>query len=123
MPALNFRPQFADLVSSGQKTQTIRQVRKHPIKVGDTLKLYTGMRTKACRPIGDAIASSVMPITISHGLFEVFFLNDQKLNPLEALVLAQHDGFSCTYEFFNFFAKQYGTDDFNGVLIKWRLTE
>jgi hypothetical protein len=64
MPALNFRPQFADLVSSGQKTQTIRQVRKCPIKVGDTLWLYTGMRTKQCRLLADAVVTDVQGIQI-----------------------------------------------------------
>ena len=51
MPALNFRAEFADAVERGEKCQTIRAYRKdgrNP-KPGDTLHLYTGMRTRACR--------------------------------------------------------------------------
>lgn len=52
MPSLNFMERFAGAVERGEKRQTIRRVRKTPIKVGDTLQLYTGQRTKACRKLG-----------------------------------------------------------------------
>ena len=48
MPSLNLTV-FIDKVESGEKRQTIRLHRKRPIKVGDTLYLFTGMRTKGCR--------------------------------------------------------------------------
>ena len=35
MPAINFQPRFVDLIVRGDKTCTIRKVRKNPIKVGD----------------------------------------------------------------------------------------
>jgi hypothetical protein len=46
MPTLNFKKQFSELVSSGKKRQTIRSIRKIPIKVGDKLYLYSGLRQK-----------------------------------------------------------------------------
>jgi len=54
MPALNFQSRFADLVASGKKRQTIRPVRRHPIKAGDLLHLFTGMRTKRCKRLPSA---------------------------------------------------------------------
>ncbi len=66
MGAYNFRAQFAEDVESGRKTQTIRAERKdgRRPKVGDTLKLYTGMRTKACRLLAVGRCTAVVPITI-----------------------------------------------------------
>jgi hypothetical protein len=65
MPSLNFKAQFAESVESGSKKQTIRANRKHPIRIGDTLYLFTGMRTRNCRRLGEATAKMVRDITIS----------------------------------------------------------
>ena len=65
MPALNFQEQFAAAVESGEKRQTIRSERKRPIKVGDTLYLYTGMRTKRCRKLGSAGCVGIEEIRIN----------------------------------------------------------
>lgn len=51
MPLLNFELRFAGLIESGEKRQTIRAQRKYPIKAGDKLYLYTGVRTKNCRKL------------------------------------------------------------------------
>lgn len=51
MPALSFHKRFAGMVESGEKRQTIRKRRKHPIKLGDRLYFYTRMRTKECREL------------------------------------------------------------------------
>ena len=51
MPALSFRPRFVQPILYGVKDQTIRMPRKAPIKVGDTLPPFTGMRTKTCKEI------------------------------------------------------------------------
>ena len=65
MAALNFQKQFAPDVESGIKLQTIRAKRKNPIKEGETLYLYTGMRTKKCRKLGEVKCYSVLPFEIS----------------------------------------------------------
>lgn len=122
MPALNFKPQFADLVSSGQKTQTIRQVRKHPIKVGDSLWLYTGMRTKACRPLADAVVTEVARIEIDFtGGYILVNGKQVGFNAIRRFV--KKDGFDSISDFWQFFKKQYNDPIFHGVLIKWRLVE
>jgi hypothetical protein len=49
MPALSFMQMFRPKIESGFKRHTIRAERAIPIKPGDLLVLYTGMRTRSCR--------------------------------------------------------------------------
>ncbi|WP_150213004.1 hypothetical protein [Candidatus Tokpelaia sp.] len=68
MVVYNFKEQFADLVASGEKCQTIRRLGKRShARAGDRLQLYTGQRTKSCRKLGEAICTSVTPIKILIG--------------------------------------------------------
>lgn len=55
MVAYNFQAQFAPLVEAGEKRRTIRQEgkRRHA-QAGDTLQLYTGMRSPKCRLLARA---------------------------------------------------------------------
>ena len=46
MPALNFKPQFVEPIRAGTKNHTIRADRAVPIKPGDKLYLYCGLRQK-----------------------------------------------------------------------------
>jgi len=64
MPALNFKKQFIEKILSGEKKQTIRAMRKRPFKVGDRLYLYTWMRTRWCRKLGEAVCTKVEHIKI-----------------------------------------------------------
>lgn len=58
MVAYNFQSQFADAVERGEKRRTIRaEGKRRHAKKGDLLQLYTGMRTKGCRKLGEAICS------------------------------------------------------------------
>ena len=63
MVAYNFKEQFANLVASGEKCQTIRAIgkRRH-VKSGETIQLYSGLRTKQCRKLGDAVCVSAQDI-------------------------------------------------------------
>ena len=67
MVALNFKPEFLQAIDCGYKTRTIRRIRKsgNPRK-GDKLQLYSGMRTRQCDKIRDAICIRVRPVTIDH---------------------------------------------------------
>lgn len=64
MVALSFQKQFAPPILAGTKLHTIRGERKHPIQPGQALQLYTGMRTRFCAKIGDAVCASVRPLTM-----------------------------------------------------------
>ena len=61
MPLLGFKKQFAPLVEEGQKRQTIRAKRRDGRNphAGETLFLYTGLRTKSCRKLGISGCKSV----------------------------------------------------------------
>lgn len=116
MPALNFRTRFADLVAKGVKRQTIRETRKRVINVGDTLHLFTGQRTAYCKKLGEATVAAVRQILITD---DGVFLDGERLRgiPLEEFVKA--DGFVDPSDFFAWFNKQRGGQDFAGRVIYW----
>ena len=124
MPALNFQARFADLVESGDKRQTIRALRKdgRDPKPGDTLYLYTGMRTKACRKLLEAECLMAVPILLERGprigsrmtLFDAPpEIEDETENEI-----AQRDGFRWPDDLYNFFQQAHGLP-FKGLLIRW----
>ena len=117
MVAFNFKPEFVDLIKSGIKTQTIRE--KARCKIGDNLQLYTGMRTKACKKIIDAVCTSITPIYIDSGS-EIVKLGSHRLNAAQLEELAIKDGFNNDDNFLLFFNDNYG-EFFNGYLITWSL--
>ena len=123
MPAFNFKPQFADDVESGKKLQTIRAVRKDgrgPCKVGDTITLYTGMRTKACRKLGFAKCTDITAVSIHEypeGTPQLFIAGVMILNEDD---FAKDDGFENSAEFYKFFEETHGLP-FRGWLIEWEL--
>jgi len=116
MAILNFQKQFVPLIKSGKKRQTIREARKHPIKVGETLYLYTDLRTKKAKKIRQVICKSVDKISIEGtGLW----LNEQNWHYLQHLdVFAINDGFKDWRELVHWFANIHGLP-FEGILIKW----
>jgi len=116
MPAYNFKKQFAPLVEQGIKRSTIRQPRKRPTCPGDTLSLYTGMRTKECRLLREETCKSVQQVHITAEA-EIFIAGCQ-LRADEAYDLANGDGFPTLLEFLFFFRNEYGLP-FEGELIKW----
>lgn len=113
MPALNFQPRFADMVESGQKTQTIRKTLRG--KVGDTVYLYTGQRTKNCRKLGEGRIVSIQSISIQR---DVVFLGDRLLSAQDNNFLAAADGFADSAEMFDWFETVHGLP-FDGFLYKW----
>ncbi len=51
MVAYSFDRRFVPAIVSGAKRQTIRAHRARHARPGETLQLYTGMRTRQCRKI------------------------------------------------------------------------
>lgn len=115
MPALNFQKRFAGRVEDGSKRQTIRAMRKHPIRQGDRLYLYTGMRTRSCRKLGGATAILVRDILITQTAVK---LDGDTLAARRVAELARADGFESVSEFKDFFRTQHGLP-FRGQLIQW----
>lgn len=114
MVAFNFKKEFAPEVEAGSKSMTIRA--KQRAKVGDRLQLYTGMRTKACRLLGEATCTGLAAVTVTARAVKVDPL-DGDTPPAEAL--PQLDGFKSKAAFIAFFKAQYGLP-FEGVLHVWQ---
>lgn len=141
MPSLNFQKQFVPLIEVGKKRQTIRPVRrKYPIKVGDKLFLFTGLRTKYCKRIntiltdGNITTHNLKGIVICKSVEEIYIgaeYDNEIPKSIEKIGVwienkycfdsnefAKEDGFKNFTDFINFFKTKYGLP-FTGVLIKW----
>src|SRR5665648_531733 len=76
MPALSFQkpfvpgvmamldPDYASRNKVKPKTTTIRAMRKRPFKKGDRLFLFSGMRTKQCKRLGECVCMKVENFTL-----------------------------------------------------------
>lgn len=119
MALLNFKKEFASLVKTGQKTCTIRAMRKHPIKQNEKLFLYSGLRTKSCEKLGESIVAEVYNIEIFNqgGRYVVVF-DGEKLSNEGIKNFAIRDGFPGVNKFFHFFSTTHGLP-FSGQFIAW----
>ena len=118
MPSLNFKSEFVSKIESGEKRQTIRSMRKRLIKPGDTLHLYTGMRTKDCRRLAVVRCNRIQNIKITWRGHGNPHINVDGWNLSIGLIdeLAIADGFNYGHELINFFRDKI---PFNGQVIKW----
>ena len=116
MVAYNFQPRFAEAVENGEKRQTIRRKGKriHADR-GDTVHLFTGMRTKKCRNLGEGICIASQFVTISEGRAVV---SGNVVIDLDRF--AHRDGFEDFSEMQEWFRDTHGLP-FTGKLIQWRL--
>lgn len=124
MPSVKFQPRFAPLVQFGQKTQTIRPMRKRPLKVGDRLFLDTWegkpYRSKT-RRLGIGVIESVQLITLGRGpVHGEIIVDGQLLGNQERTAVARADGFSSVAELLDWFEENHGLP-FCGVIIRWEL--
>jgi len=132
MPQLGFQNQFAPLVESGEKRQTIRAYRKdgRDPKVGDRLYLYTGMRTKQCRKLGEAVVTQTLAIEL-YGIPSPWSYRAPRMKltdtvsgqthivgTMEAEAQAKLDGFSSFDRMHEWFKGTHGLP-FEGLLIRW----
>lgn len=120
---LNFKPQFADRVESGDKRQTIRRWRTDGkrMKPGDTLKLYTGLRTKKARLLRTATVDSVASVRMDIS-GNVIVVDGNRLDTERAAAFARADGFTCVSEMLRWFNDQYMSCDFDGYYVRWNVS-
>jgi hypothetical protein len=127
MPALNFQKKFVPAILSGEKSQTIRALRKDgraPAKVGFELGLYTGMRTKQCALIKVVGCHTVNEILMAHDcatMFEILPNGQKKAKICSDLEeFSKQDGFNSYTQMWDFFKSRAGvTGVFKGWLIMW----
>ncbi len=116
MPSLGFQRRFVPLIRQGKKKQTLRAYRRdrRDPRPGQTLFLFSGMRTIHCFLIRKVLCKSVFPVEIryhegvrvAHG------------SPCKVERLARLDGFKNGAELFEFLEKTHGLP-FRGLLIRW----
>ena len=112
-------PHSAWLKAQG-KRQTIRLCRKRPTHPGDTLYFYTGMRTKACVKLGEAVCKKVRPLTLLESRDAWFMVQFNGVWSPKIIdeAFAQDDGFEHPEQMRAFFLKTHGFP-FHGELITW----
>ena len=131
MVAYSFKPSFASLILTGEKRQTIREPRggrgRHA-RVGDGLQLYTGMRTRACRKLGDATCAEVREVVLDFAQDRVVLDDAIELETgVELCGFAALDGFGdppSQLSSWGYMRRWWGhthsgQDVFRGVLIGW----
>lgn len=134
MTSLSFLQEHAPKILSGEKQHTIRAQRKKPIKPGEPLELFTGLRTSNVVGLMHTHCTMVQPISI-YSLCSmsdflqgkcgaddlVVELNGGKLLQHEVYSLALEDGFTSIDRFFHFFlTNDRWTERGNiGQLIHW----
>lgn len=121
MSVIMFQDRFAELVLSGAKRQTVRRVRKRPIKPGDSLSLrkWSGAayRTKQI-PLKEAVCVSVNNVRIDKGKIQVLCSSENPSRIVDLDSFAKADGFESWEDMVNWFDKTHGLP-FEGILIRW----
>jgi hypothetical protein len=126
MPLLNFKAQFVEPIQSGRKHHTIRATRKVPVKRGDLLYLYSGLRQKGAfrilpEPVKCTKVEGIDIIDLGYGIGHLI-RTDQgdgliQLQHDECERLAVADGFdnlACMMKFWE------GRLPFVGQIIHWK---
>src|ERR1700761_1343950 len=116
MGLYNFKAQFVPHILDGSKTHTIRAMRAHPDKPGNTLHLYTGLRQKGARLLMRATCTKVESIKIE-ALFGRMVVDGQLLDDSEQEQLAKRDGFKNHHEMMQFWDRRL---PFEGQIIHWK---
>jgi hypothetical protein len=137
MVAYSFQKRFVQAIRVGlssvslsfdcpPKLQTIRPIgkRRHA-GPGETLQLYSGMRTKHCFKIGEGRCTRVRWITIwigeSIGVADLTVQVEDHglLGARELDSFAKNDGFDGWSDMAAFWRDTHGLGKFNGRLIEW----
>ena len=103
MPSFNFQLRFAPEIANGNKGGTIRSTKR--CKPGQTMFLFTGLRTKQCNRIATKPCVGVVPITLVN--YHIY-IDGLQLSLDKANEFAKADGFKDLDFFFKFFKDQYG---------------
>jgi hypothetical protein len=122
MVAYSFKKHFATPILEGSKAQTIRADRKRHARAGETLQLYTGMRTKHCRLVGTAICAAVQPVTIDFRVEAIAVAGRPLIKTGKGLdKFARQDGFADWAALRAFWEAEHGAiGSWSGILICWK---
>lgn len=128
MPLLGFSI-FREKIQDGTKKQTIRKMRKYPIKKGDKLYLWWNQSNTQREKLGEAICTEAMTIQIhseywvgkQRPLLYRWIGKDgnlwERVPIAEIMEIAKRDGFNGEDDFLAFFTQRPLPDVFQ--LIRW----
>ena len=122
MGLYNFKARFAPRILDGSKTHTIRPMRAIADKPGNTLHLYTGLRTKSARLLMRVECVRIEAIEIDACGHEcncdpMIAIDGVELSESEREAFAIRDGFENADDFMNFWA---GRLPFKGQIVHWK---
>jgi hypothetical protein len=127
MVAYSFKPRFAAPILAGTKIGTIRPDRRRHARPGETLQLYTGMRTRQCRLIKTARCVAVDRIRLYFRPdFTAVVIGEpgntagdrtQVIEDLDGF--ARGDGFADWSDLTAFWRETHGQNQFDGIWIRW----
>ena len=113
---------FIGKILAGEKRQTIRRAspKWKNVKAGDKLTLYTGLRTKQCRKLGEAVVKSITPIKLDFGYITIHKPKwDFTLESWQVRDFVKADGFDSVEDFWDFFKEHYGWEAVEMRVIRW----
>lgn len=121
---LGFKKQFAPKILDGSKKFTIRNPRKVEPKIGETLHMYTGLRTKHTEKItsehtlkGIQLVDILirrettvggLPVVVKHDYYIKIKVDGRVLLELEQLKFIRMDGFGSRIGFADYWIAQLG---------------
>lgn len=129
MVAYSFKKQFGPPILAGTKAQTIRADRKRHARPGEMVQLFTGMRTRQCRRLGESRCVDVLPVRFAfskRGAAELMQVGERYLVTSDQMnVFAQADGFADLEAMAGFWWAEHPPEagnvlTFEGVLIRWQ---
>ena len=115
MALIGFKARFAGPVSRGEKRQTVRLWRKHPIHSGEMLHLYTGLRTPRAKLLMRARCCYAASVYLDVHLGAV---DGIKMTHEEREDFARRDGFKGWPEFVACLGDMHELP-FEGQVIRW----
>ncbi len=109
---LGFKKRFVKPIEQGTKVFTMRNRRKRMPKIGETLHMYTALRTQYCELISNhETLKSIQKVTVSITKeplqTRIFIIVDGwMLNPSEVSRFVQCDGFTDESDFADYWLKE-----------------
>ena len=116
---IGFHKEFVPLIESGVKIHTIRRDEKNRWKAGNTMQMYTDIRTKEMKRFAEKVCVSVQYLTINTERKEIFIHRKLLMSNSEIEHLAKNDGFESVDRFWDWFSTKKYESKFVGKIIHW----
>ena len=108
---LGFKPRFKEQIQLGTKVFTMRGKRKNQPKIGETLYMYTGLRTSKCEKISDKeklISTQKVRVwiyAVTNYLEVKIWVDGKRLTESQLSEFVKYDGFVSVRDFADYWIK------------------